>query len=96
MRNVTSNYLNAMIAMYDDTAHRVKETPGDCTYLKMALLIMKELRDGLIRGDIRIVKMSDRIIDYYDKEYREYEIDGNVEYAGETVQFGDIPPIKMH
>lgn len=95
MRNVTSKYLNAMIAMYDDTTQRVKEAPGDCTYLKMALLIMKELRDGLIRGDIRIVEMSDRIIDYYDKEYKEYRIDGDIEFTGETVQFGNIPPIKM-
>lgn len=99
MRNVTSKYMNAMIAMYEqfraDTIQRAVETPGDCIYHKMALAIMKELRDGLDRGDIKIMETSDRIIDYYDKEYKEYKIEGDVEYAGETVQFGDIPPIKM-
>lgn len=95
MRNVTSKYMNAIIAIHDDTAHRVKETHGECTYLKMALLVMKELRDGLIRGDMKIVEKSDRIIDYYDKEYKEYKVDGDIEFTGETVQFGDIPPVKM-
>lgn len=68
MRNVTSKYMNAIIAVYNqfyaDTIQRAMETPGDCIYHKTALRIMKELRDGLDCGDIKIMDMSDRLTDY--------------------------------
>lgn len=84
MRNVTSKYMSAITEMYDNYYNPTE-----------SLTLLKELCDKLRKGEMMIVEKSDRIIDYYDKEYREYRIDGDVEYTGETVQFGDIPPIKM-
>ena len=84
MRNVTSKYLSAITEMYDQYYN-----PAE------SLALLKELCDNLYNGNMKIVETSERIIDYYDKEYREYKIDGDIEFTGETVQFGDIPPIKM-
>ena len=85
MRNVTSKYLSAITEMYDQYYNPTE-----------SLALLKELCDNLYNGNMKIVETSERIIDYYDKEYKEYKVDGDIEFTGETVQFGDIPPIKMH
>ncbi len=95
MRNVTSNYLSAILEMYAHYYTAIIQSEEDLPWCRHQLAVIKELYDNLDNGNMKIMEASDRIIDYYDKEYREYEIDGNVEYTGETVQFGDIPPIKM-
>lgn len=95
MRNVTSKYLSAILEMYDHYHIATLQNKEEITWCIKQLCLMKELLDNLYNGNMKIMETSERIIDYYDKEYREYRIDGDIEFTGETVQFGNIPPIKM-